>query len=222
MNHACIRRPWISAVLAAAGLLQIAAPCSIAQTIEDVTRAWEERRDGIDTLRCVTVGEQTYYKGSLDLELEGPPFASFPPGTKPPLPAEDYKSPYLYGVLYDFRKHRARVEQAYAMLGVNSTSFYPGDMIRTFDGIFIKSLQPKDVRVAPNAVQFHDIGPGTFGYGSEFPVLIACGYAIPQQLTRQEPYIMSTLPAEKLSIGGKSDWKGLPILVVRSATIWGR
>jgi hypothetical protein len=215
MSLANIRGPSLNAILTAAAIVHLAAARLYAQTVDDVARAWEERRTGIDTLRCVLVGEQTFHPGCFDTSIAHG-MGAVPEGTKPPLPAEEHKLPYQYAVQFDLKKHRARVETTSAIFVSKSLSFHLGDSIRTFDGDFTKSLEPKDVSVAPDAVQFHDTGADYFGYTSELPALFACGYAPPQRMRRQEPYIMSSQPIERLSINGKAEFRNRPVVVVRS------
>ena len=132
MNHA-IRRNLSVCFLVAVVLSGLGVYPLFAQSIAEVTRAWDQRRAPIDTLRCVTVGDRTIAAGAYDDYIEDG-VSSFPKGTKPPVPAKEYKSPYLYACLYDFRNHRARVETTFATFDSKTVSFRQTTLIRAFDG----------------------------------------------------------------------------------------
>jgi len=215
VTYSILRRLSVCCVVVAA-LVALSFRPLFAQSIADVMRAWELRRGGIDTLRCVTAGSQTVAPGAFDASLEAP-MSNFPSGTKSPVPAMEHRSAYSYACLFDFRNHRARAEEIRPVFDSRSVSFNQGTFIRAFDGIVNRYVDLAGLTATSKSAHFFDNLPQAFGYTSEWPALLACGYAPPDPLPKSAQYVMLSQSADRLSIAGNADLDGTPVLVVRTA-----
>lgn len=206
----------VSTILVVAGMLfQPAVQPLFAHSIDDVTKALEERRAGIQTLRCIAEGEETFRAGAFDHVLNDG-FAEYPPGTKPPVPEKDQTFPYAYGCLLDFPNHRARVEVRMPIHIPKSISFQQSLQVRAFDGEVHRLLQPRDLKASSPLNQLFDNQPQPFGYNSECAPLLACGYLTPQLLPQNVRHGMVSAPADQLKIARNEDVGGISTMVLRA------